>query len=63
MLRGWLADLHGNAQQADRLLKDAESHLSDLPEDYYIRRELNRYLETRTRGGPGGTMIAAEYCT
>ena len=61
MLHGWLADLNGNAPKADALLSDAAAHLSDCPKDHYMRRELNRYLETRKPGKAGGTMIAEKY--
>ena len=62
MLDGWLADIRSNPEVAEIYLKQAETELADQPKEFYMRRELDRYLETRTPGGPGGTMIAAEYC-
>ncbi len=57
MLRGWLADVDDDAAAATALLDQAETHLSDVPEDHYMRRDLARYRDTRTPGGPGGTML------
>ena len=37
ILRGWLADLQGDAQRADSLLKEAEIHLVNFPDEHYMR--------------------------
>ncbi len=61
MLRGWLADLDGERQAADTLLDQAGAQLSHLDPSYYLRREIDRYRETRGPDGKGGTTIAAQY--
>ncbi len=57
MLRGWLADLDGDAARAAALLDEAEAYLAHLAPEHYARRDLARYRETRVPGAAGGTMV------
>ncbi|MBL9058683.1 MAG: tetratricopeptide repeat protein, partial [Mangrovicoccus sp.] len=55
LLRGWCADLEGDAAAADRDLAEAAAALAPLLPEHYLRRELARYLATRRPGQAGGS--------
>ncbi len=57
LLRAWLADIDGDGGVAELLLDQAETELAPFAPTHNVRRELDKYLETRVPGKPGGTTL------
>ncbi|WP_415922069.1 pentapeptide repeat-containing protein [Tateyamaria sp. SN6-1] len=59
LVRGFLADLQGDAEIANEYLMEARRRLALCHPSHYVLRMIDCYEATRVPGGPGGTTLWA----